>query len=416
MSARTEQAQPVLDPLSLRRIAARLPLTVQPSVVQQLNEWPMLFPFERNRLIRFLNSVDTLDATELAELAAPLKSVENKMGVAHWNFSTTRNTMENSGQLARSEYYGEWRLAVDQFMSGIDARSASIAHEPTRHTLVVIVLPDNLPVLAETAWGPWKSEGTTIPIRGDASSICELLLRGRPPIGASPMQHSNSESSDTWVIDAEVRPEKEVGPDLFASVSCLRWALFEPFRARFLAELNAIPKDIHTASQNMTALQQKDWSRWWPAELAGHDRLKNFMVELYLSGNGALIFSNAFVEWAAAEALRRARPRVLIARFGMRNKPKPFTSIAIFENQSLVSAVPDVPDPENSAVDAAMLAHYIWLRTLRYQEYEQALCLCVAEHLNAVRLIAPAGSGLETLRGVLSPGEVHAAALRWLAS
>ena len=98
-----------------------------------------------------------------------------------------------------------------------------------------------------------------------------------------------------------------------------------------------------------------------PRKLTASHRLRKFMIDLYLSGNGALIFSNAFVEWAASEVLRRARPRTIVARFGMRSKPKPFTSIAIFENQQRVSSLPDVDDPENSAIDAAILARYVWL-------------------------------------------------------
>src|SRR5208337_2338463 len=112
------------------------------------------------------------------------------------------------------------------------------------------------------------------------------------------------------------------------------------------------------------------------------------------SGNGALIFSNAFVEWAASEALRRARPSVMVIRFGMRSKPKPFTSIAVFENQQRVSSLPDVDDPVNSAIDAVILARYAWLSASRYPEQSQTICLCVSEHLNSSYAIVPAGKSL----------------------
>ena len=111
----------------------------------------------------------------------------------------------------------------------------------------------------------------------------------------------------------------------------------------------------------------------------------------FLSGNGALNFSNAFVEWASSEALRRARPRVIVARFGLRTKPKPFTSIAIFENQQSISTLPDVDDAEGSAVDALILARYVWLAAARYPEHERTACLCVSESRNSVFLISPPG-------------------------
>ena len=95
------------------------------------------------------------------------------------------------------------------------------------------------------------------------------------------------------------------------------------------------------------------------------------------------------MEWASSEALRRARPRALVARLGMRAKPKLFTGIAIFENQQKINTLPEVEDPQGSAIDALELARYIWLAAQRYPEKEQTIGLCIAEHHNAVYLIAP---------------------------
>jgi hypothetical protein len=78
----------------------------------------------------------------------------------------------------------------------------------------------------------------------------------------------------------------------------------------------------------------------------------------------------------------------------MRSKPKPFTSIAIFENQQRISSLPDVDDPENSAIDAVILARYVWLAASRYPEQEQTLCLCVSEHRDSAYVILPAGKSL----------------------
>src|SRR5208282_1944621 len=109
------------------------------------------------------------------------------------------------------------------------------------------------------------------------------------------------------------------------------YAALKPFRDKFLAELNKTPKDIQATDQIISNLRLESWEGWglWPAEVANLPRLRKFVIDLFLSGNGSLIFSNAFVEWAASEALRRARPSVMVIRFGMRAKPKPFTGIAI---------------------------------------------------------------------------------------
>ena len=129
-----------------------------------------------------------------------------------------------------------------------------------------------------------------------------------------------------------------------------------------------------------------------------------------------MIFSNAFVEWAASEAFRRARPRVLVARFGMRSKPKPFTSIAVFENQNRVSTVPNADDPENSAIDAAILSNYVWLAAQRYPEYEHSLCICLSEYLCSGLIVAPREVELKTHSGPYSADELYQLAVSWLAN
>ncbi len=399
-----------------RRTADRLPLTLQPSFNEQLSQWEMLFPFEQKQIEYILRGADSFTPADLDAVTARLRAVEAKMGVAHWNFSRTVNSMENSGQLARSEYYAAWRLAVKDVVAEFDARGRSAAvDEPLRSRLIVTVLPACLPFDSATAWDLWQGHGRAVTIQGDSRRFFELLVHGQEKSGA-PQTQSDATAADKWLIDAGTKGGSALQPGGFASASHLNCEWLNPFREKFLSDLNTIPRDTHTASETMNVLRAQDWSAYWPRELAGQDRLKNFVVELYLSGNGSLIFSNAFVQWASSEVLRRARPQVLVARFGTRPKPKPFTGIAIFENQAAVSTVPDADDPENSAIDAGILARYVWLSALRYPEYEHALCVCIAEHLNAAWIVAPPGSELEKGPNSIFPEALHRSVADWLAS
>jgi hypothetical protein len=204
------------------------------------------------------------------------------------------------------------------------------------------------------------------------------------------------ESSDLWLIDAEAKLGS-MFPSHSSIAASLSYTALKPFRDKFLAELNKAPKNIQATDDVIAALRLESWNGWglWPAEVASQPRLRKFVIDLFLSGNGAVIFPSAFVEWAACEVMRRARPRVIVARFGMRSKPKPFTGIAIFENQQRISSLPDVDDPENSAIDAAILARYVWLAVSRYPEKEKTICLCVSEHTDSAYAILPQGKSLE---------------------
>jgi hypothetical protein len=402
------------------RSIQRLPVTLRPSLNQQLAQWGMLFPFEQKQLIGFLGGLDSFSSAALTALTAKLRALEVRMGVDRWNFSETSDTLENASHLARSEYFAEWRGEVQRIFEAIVARAqASAKTDPERNRLILLFLPDNLPVDPTTAWKQWDPQGREIRIAGDSRKLRDLVARGQsdqPGIYDLLDQKGSHDSANLWFIEADARLRDALAPTSVPAASCLSYTVLKPFRNSFLVELNSIPKDMTATDQTVSALREKDWTRWWPSELAGQERLRNFTVNLFLSGNGALIFSNAFVEWAASEALRRARPQAIVACFGMRSKPKPFTGIALFENQERISPLPDVDDPENSAVDAAILARYVWLAAGRYPEYNRAACLCVSEHLNTAYIVAPPEMNLGTSGAPVAPEDIYRWIASWLAS
>jgi hypothetical protein len=378
-----------------RRMIALLPVTMRPSLNQQVDGWSTLFPFERNRLIKFMRGLDSFRPSALDALTAKLRALETRMGVEHWDFSQSRDTMENASLLARSAYYAEWRRDVEQIFDAVNIAAADKATPAAREArLILLILPECLPVDPATAWNDWDPRGRAFKIAGDARELSELLIevqRHRPGSGELLALQSEAINSDLWLIEAESKsadPLPGAAPPNFCS---LNYAALRLLRDRFLAEVNTVPKNIEASDQILAAIRREDWDKWWPAEFAVQPQLRSFLFDLFLSGNGALIFANAFVEWAASEALRRARPRGLVARFGMRSKPKLFTGIAIFENQQRISTLPDVDDPEGSAVDALILARYVWLAATRYPEYEHAYCLCISEMRNSAYLICPKG-------------------------
>lgn len=127
-----------------------------------------------------------------------------------------------------------------------------------------------------------------------------------------------------------------------------------------------------------------------PSEVSADPAVREFVRSLYLTGNGAVIFGNSFVEWGASEAFRRARPTFLAAKFGLRAKPKPFTGVAIFDNPDQVNPTPPVEDLSGSAADAEILALYIWLAAQRYDEYRHStVSVCIAESICQAYIVAP---------------------------
>jgi len=298
---------------------------------------------------------------------------------------------------------------VFEVVNGAARDVAPSQTDPAR--LILIVLPKSLPVDPLSEWKSWDPRGQEIKISGDSRMLSELLVHGksdRPGIAAILANQGAADNSNLWLIDADAEFDNLLSPSERQGSCSLSYATLKPFRERFLAQVNTVPKNIEATDQTLDAMRHRDWEPWWPSELAGQTQLRSFVIDLFLSGNGALIFSNAFVEWAASEALRRARPRVVVARFGLRSKPKPFTGIAIFENQQSISSIPDVDDPNGSAIDAVILARYIWLAALRYPQQERTSCLCVSEYRNAAYLITPTNDSSPWRPGdTKSPEEVY---------
>lgn len=383
--------QPETEPSreAYREEIARLPLTMRPRLNQQLSGWDYLFPFEQNRLAQFLRGLSLYKPEELNALTRALRALELKMGVTEWSFSVLRDTMANASQLARSPYYVEWRREVQRVFTNIELKAADSAHaEPPWARLIFLILPDSLPIKSIPGAAPWDTRGVEFKISGDSSHVSEMAFRGSEEIFCNLVSQSDPGGADCWVVDAEARLGKMLGSCTFP-ISILEYRALQNFRDRFLSEANTVPKDIEGADEILEAMRNENWEEWWPPAMRGQARLRNFVVELFLSGNGALIFPNAFVQWACSEALRRARPRLLVGRFGLRMRPKPFTSIAIFENQQKISRMEDIGDPEGSAIDALILARYVWLSALRYPESEQTSCVCISESSGSGYLIAP---------------------------
>ncbi|MGP8251715.1 MAG: hypothetical protein ACLQHF_06745 [Terracidiphilus sp.] len=415
--AKSQQQAPLPD--TYRQLVARLPITMRPALNQQLSQWGTLFPYEQQRVAEFMKGVETFSPPALNALTGPLQALETKMGVRNWGFSESADTIENASQLARSEYYAAWRQEVQRVFEAINAAGRDSAPvDPKSTRLILLFLPGNLPVDAHSAWEQWDPRGREIKIAGDSGRLCELAMQGQPGLGGIATLaagQGNAGSSDLWLIDAEEKMSGMLTPESKNSVSCLSYSALKPIRERFLAELNKTPKNIRATDEIISNVRSESGDGWglWPAEIASQPRLRRFVIDLFLSGNGAFIFPSAFVEWAVSEAIRRARPRTMLARFGMRSKPKPFTSIAVFENQQRISSLPDVDDPVNSAIDAMILARYVWLSASRYPEQSQTICLCVSEHLNSAYAIAPAGKSLAWSEGrAVTPEDIYG----WIAA
>ncbi len=412
-----EQLQDALNKGLLRR----LPITFRPFTQQQLRDWDYLFPYERESISRMLLYLAGLSEGQFSDVFREVTQLEEKMGVRGWQFSTDEQTILNASMIARSPYYQEWRRAVQKVFDAAD-QHAPKSNDANRRRLVLLIIPQPLPLDRSTVWQKWLGVGQPLKLDlvlpGGAHNAAETLVAELLETTARRANHS---AADAWILDAgstlvDGVLKQSSSTDTAAPAVLLGNGRLAKFRDNFSHEMNTIRKDLADADAVSGRLRKTDVTRWCPAEVASEPVIREFVRSLYLSGNGALIFGNSFVEWGAAEAFRRARPTFLAAQFGIRSKPKPFTSVEVFENPDRVNPLPAVDDLPGSALDAQVLARYVWLAAGRYDEYRSnTICLCLAESLSEAYTIAPPELPLWSETQPITLDRLRAALASWLA-
>jgi hypothetical protein len=417
---------PQLQQIIHNGLLQRLPITFQPFLNQQLHEWDFLFPNERRSIQLLLLYVDSLTPAHFAALFNPILQLEDKMGVHGWQFSTTEQTILNASLLARSPYYQQWRQAVQDVFDASEAHALQSGSSVTRRRLVLLHLPSQLPVDKSTAWGRWQGIGFAQPLdlsAVHASGSLAYLLFGENNTGASLLQAAQPAKvpspAQAWLIDAGdslIHVALDHRPTAATSTSTLLgYKRLDNYRQNFSNQLNTMRRDLVDADSVYDRLRKVDVLPWCPPE-ASDPSIREFLRALYLSGNGAVIFGNSFVEWGASEALRRARPTLLAAQFDVRPRPKPFTGIAVFDNPDKVNPLPSVDDPQGSALDAQMLSLYIWLAALRFAEYQHdTVCICMAESIAEAYIVAPPEFPLQRIPHSLPLDTLRQSLAAWLA-
>jgi hypothetical protein len=87
----------------------------------------------------------------------------------------------------------------------------------------------------------------------------------------------------------------------------------------------------------------------------------------------------------------------------------------VFDNPDQVNPLPAVDDLQGSAVDAQMLALYVWLAASRYQEYQRStVCVCLAESLSQAYVVAPQEFDLLKQTEPVSLGQLSDALRNWI--
>jgi len=410
---------------------AHLPATVHASILVELQKWPTLFQPEQRYQQGLLEHLSRLPKSSLDSATAGIARIEGQAGV---NKVTDRHPagFQDAAQalLRQRGLQVAWRSEVDSFFRTIDpALEARLYPADAPRRLVVQIYGSGIAVQRDRLWSRFKGAGVRVPLDLAGTKGTEPFLRqllGAPAGGGGPTLFNAAISSsplDTWLIESHeaLHGLFDAGQTTTSSAAPigLSYDRLRQYRDDLTRALNAkIQSGVESPQAFAAYARSLQIAPPAGALLSSADILVAFVRDVLLTGNGTLLMNNTFVEWAAVQALKRAQPRVLITRFGVRDKMRPFSSMVMFSQPRPSDQLPSVQDPAGSFVDVEQLSYYVWLNAEKTPAYRgKTLYLFLAEGVDemlAIRSDRPAASASGLPPASLS--DVHATMAHWLGS
>ncbi len=370
--AQFEKYRPLARQTALSSLALfhKLPAALVPFLLKETIALDWKFPAERGELLRQLVYLNSLSPDQLTREMAAFERLHlsPQLEALDWVNSPELFIEQFSASLWSSGQMDAFRSASQQYVS--DFHKAQPEPEPPLPRAAIVFFGSGSANLNYKLFRKLRREGTYFSaITGATHTAAALdLLKARAAAHPAPYAH--------WFIDGShtVAPNPSVTSISYDRLALLRSKLTGKIRDAFQARIS--PETLRTELAEMT-----------PESLGmsadpQEQILNRFKVSLFTEGSGTQIYSTTFVQWTAREALRRAQPVTLVARFTPRQRE---TSM----QEMLSNASPAELDPAGSLVDGDMGAWYIWINLQRLTGAKRSSFLACFEGRNEAVAVGP---------------------------
>jgi hypothetical protein len=349
----------------------QLPGSFLPFLLKEIIALDWKFPAEREELLQQLGYLQSLapaernremDAFARIHMAPDLEAFD-------WVNMPGQFLEKLSAQLWATSQMDAFRSASERYMQ--DFRAAHPSEDPPIARLAVVLIGRGVTDNTYPLFRKLRRQGTHFKQVNSASGLDPIvqLIKARASSHPAPYAH--------WFIDGEQTAieSPQVAFVSYEALSPIRLSLTEKIRRAFESRMS--PERLRTMLAETT-----------PDDLGirskpGDAVLDHFKVALFTEGSGTQIYSTTFVQWTAREALRRARPLTLVARFTPRQREAPMSEL-------LNGTFKKTTDPAGSLVDADMSAWYTWIGLQRLPGSDRSAFLSWFEDHNEAVAVGPA--------------------------
>jgi len=406
----------------------RLPRTFLVNTLVDLERWPTFFEPEKVYFRTLLGELAALEPAQFQEIFGSLIDFDRRTGCDHLGAADIDEfEVRALDHIQRQGQYGRWRQEIDQVFQKLEPMVEARLYTGTLPPrLVVILYGEGIAIERNTLWKRFRAMGTRVPLDLGGAESSDRYLRAlftgqaaSPAAPANPAdaglptptlfevlhQSANFAPLDTWLVEAgdalhrlcrgngsgELRAAGAEDRPAAHYAAGMSYDLLRDYRQQLSQTLWAkVQKGLRSPLELAAYVKTLEIKPREGVALYSDPLVLAFIRDTFLAGNGTLIINNTFVEWGAVRALQRAQPRLLVARFGVRDKMKPFSSLLLFSQPRPTDQIPIMQDPLGSFVDSELLAYYIWLNAEKGLPYKgKTLYLLLAEGVDEMLVVAP---------------------------
>lgn len=349
----------------------QLPLSFLPGLLREVIEYDYKFPAEQAAIDKELATLSSLTPTQIAEWfhAFAQLSLSSKLEHLDWVNRPAQFVEQESAYLWTTHQLDAFSMAATAY--GDRLRTAVPVDKLPVRRLGVAVIGQGVESYDSPLFLNLRAHGTYFS-QVKAEKGLDLLLAAVEARATSyPIPYGH------WYVDGGKAATRS------PSLTTVSYEALQPLRDNLLKYMQT---EIARPGMGPEELRS-DLARLLPADLGmkqdGSAALDRFQVKLFTEGSGTQIFSTTFAQWTTREALRRAQPLTLLARYAPRQRQKPMNELL-----SNINPNPEL-DPMGSLVDADMGAFYHWINQQRLPGAEHSSFLVWFEGHSHALVIAP---------------------------
>jgi hypothetical protein len=351
----------------------QLPLAFLPLLLREIIVYDWKFPAERDEIDRQIRYLGSLTADQLSGTMssfARLKLSTDLEGM-NWINAPERFSEKLSACLWATHQIDDFGRAAEEYIRVFNAAVPEAPIPAPRLGIAVIAQEisrsSNYPLFRKL-----RRKGVYFG-QVDAGSNYNLLLEtvaARAQAHPSPYAH--------WCIEGAQRETPQDSP-----VASLAYDSLKPVRKQLIHKMQRVSASQSGPEILRTRMAETEPSELGMQHLTNDPVLSRFAISVLTEGSGTQIYSTTFVQWTAREALRRARPLTILAKFAARQTEESADEeLSGLQQQAVL-------DPTGSLVDADMGAYYTWMNLQRLSGADQSSFLAWAEGRREAVAIGP---------------------------